>query len=198
MKEIYPLPQIKTETVNGLQTTDLYTDAFNRRIITLFGSIDETTVYSFTNQMLYLMQDKDKPIDIYINSGGGSVLDGLAIYDIIQSCEAPVNMYCIGLAASMAAVIFAGGQKGRRFILPHSKVMCHEPLINTGAGGSASSVATTAESLLKTRELLNGLLAKHTGKKIKQINAAVKEDLWMTAEEATNFGIADAIVTSIG
>ncbi len=191
------MPLAEKETLNGTHTSSLYTEAFKRRKIFLFGCIDEYTAYSFTNQMLYLMQDKDKPIDIIINSGGGSVLDGLAIYDLIQGCETPVNMYCTGLAASMASIIFAGGHKGHRFILPNSKIMIHEPLVYGNTGGSASSVATTAESLLKTRDLLNGLLAKHTGKSVKQINAATKEDKWLTAEEAVKFGIADEIVTKI-
>ena len=193
----FPMPLVEKETVNGTQSSFLYTEAFNRRKIFLFGSIDENTSYAFTNQTLHLMQDKTQPIDIYINSPGGNVLDGLAIYDIIQGCEAPVNLYCISLAASMASIIFAGGEKGRRFILPNSKIMIHEPLINSTPGGSASSIATTAESLLKTRELLNGILAKHTGKSIKEINAATKEDRWFTADEALKFGLADAIVTKI-
>lgn len=190
-------PAVERESVNGIQEVSLYTNAFSNRKLFLFGPIDEKTVYSFTAQMLYLMEDEQSPIDIYINSPGGEVNSGLAIYDLIQSCKAPINMYCIGMAASMGALIFAGGKKGHRFMLPHSKVMIHEPLIPNGVGGSASSIKSTADSILQTRELLNGILAKHTGKTLEEINKATDHDNFMTANEAIEFGLCDKVATRI-
>lgn len=190
-------PAVERESVNGIQEVSLYTNAFSNRKIFLFGPIDEKTVYTFTAQMLYLMEDEQSEIDIYINSPGGEVNSGLAVYDLIQSCRAPINMYCIGMAASMGALIFAGGREGRRYILPHSKVMIHEPLIPNGVGGSASSIKSTADSILKTRELLNGILAKHSGKTLEEINKATDHDNFMTAEEAIEFGLCDKVVQKI-
>ena len=190
-------PAVERESVNGIQEVSLYTNAFSNRKMFLFGPIDEKTVYTFTAQMLYLMEDEQSPIDIYINSPGGEVNSGLAIYDLIQSCKAPINMYCIGMAASMGALIFAGGKKGHRFMLPHSKVMIHEPLIPNGVGGSASSIKSTADSILQTRELLNGILAKHTGKTLEEINKATDHDNFMTANEAIEFGLCDKVATRI-
>ncbi len=197
MSALLTVPAIERESVNGVQEVSLLTNAFTNRKIFLFGEIDAETVYTFTMQMITLMEDEQSEIDIYINSPGGEVTSGLAIYDLIQSCNAPINMYCIGMAASMGALIFAGGQKGRRFILPHSKVMIHEPLIPNGVGGSASSIKSTADSILRTRELLNGILAKHTCKTIKAINKATDHDNFMTADEAVDFGLCDSIVTKI-
>ena len=197
MESLMYQPAIEKESVNGIQEVSLSTNAFSNRKIFLFGPIDEKTVYMFTAQMLYLMEDEQSPIDIYINSPGGEVNSGLAIYDLIQACKAPINMYCIGMAASMGALIFAGGEKGNRFILPHSKVMIHEPLIPNGVGGSASSIKSTADSILKTRELLNGILAKHTGKSLEEINVATDHDNFMTAEEAIEFGLCDMVTDRI-
>lgn len=195
MENMMYQPAVERESVNGIQEVSLYTNAFSNRKMFLFGPIDEKTVYSFTAQMLYLMEDEQSPIDIYINSPGGEVNSGLAIYDLIQSCKAPINMYCIGMAASMGALIFAGGKKGHRFMLPHSKVMIHEPLIPNGVGGSASSIKSTADSILQTRELLNGILAKHTGKTLEEINKATDHDNFMTANEAIEFGLCDKVAT---
>ena len=195
MENMMYQPAVERESVNGIQEVSLYTNAFSNRKMFLFGPIDEKTVYSFTAQMLYLMEDEQSPIDIYINSPGGEVNSGLAIYDLIQSCKAPINMYCIGMAASMGALIFAGGKKGHRFMLPHSKVMIHEPLIPNGVGGSASSIKSTADSILQTREILNGILAKHTGKTLEEINKATDHDNFMTANEAIEFGLCDKVAT---
>lgn len=197
MENMMYQPAVERESVNGIQEVSLYTNAFSNRKMFLFGPIDEKTVYTFTAQMLYLMEDEQSPIDIYINSPGGEVNSGLAIYDLIQSCKAPINMYCIGMAASMGALIFAGGKKGHRFMLPHSKVMIHEPLIPNGVGGSASSIKSTADSILQTRELLNGILAKHTGKTLEEINKATDHDNFMTANEAIEFGLCDKVATRI-
>ena len=197
MSNNYCVPALEKESANGIQSVSLVTECFTNRKIFLFGEIDEPLVYSFTMQLLTLMEDEQSEIDIYVNSPGGEVNSGLAIYDLVQSCKAPINMYCIGIAASMAALIFAGGEKGRRFILPHSKVMIHEPLIPNGVGGSASSIKSTADSILQTRELLNGILAKHTGKTLEEINKATDHDNFMTAKEAIEFGLCDNITKGI-
>ena len=191
------MPAVERETVNGVQQISLITDLFTNRKIFLFGEINEAMVYSFTMQLMNLMEDEQSAIDIYVNSPGGEVNAGLAIYDLLQSCKAPVNLYCIGMAASMGAIIFASGKKGHRYILPHSKVMIHEPLIPNGVGGTASSIKSTADSILQTRELLNGILAKHSGKTMDEINKATDHDNFMTAEEAIEFGLCDKIVQSI-
>lgn len=197
MSGTYIMPSIERESTNGVQQIPLITDLFTSRKIFLFGEIDEAMVRSFTMQLMSLLEDERSEINIYINSNGGEVNSGLAIYDLIQSCKAPVNLYCIGMAASMGALIFASGKKGHRFILPHSKVMIHEPLIPYGVGGSASSIKSTADSILQTKELLNGILAKHSGKTIKEINKSTDHDNFMTAEEAIAFGLCDRIVDSI-
>lgn len=197
MSTTYMIPSIEKESVNGVQQISLVTEMFMNRKIFLFGEINEAMVYAFTLQLTSLMEDEQSEIDIYINSPGGEVNAGLAIYDLIQMCKAPVNMYCTGIAASMGALIFAGGSKGHRFILPHSRVMIHEPLIPNGVGGSASSIKSTADSIMQTRELLNGILAKHTGKSVEEINKATDHDNFMTAEEAIAFGLCDKIVKHI-
>lgn len=197
MSVAYGIPEVERESVSGVQQISLVTDLFTNRKVLLFGEIDEATVYAFAMQMMSLMEDEQSEIDIYVNSPGGEVNAGLAIYDLIQVCRAPINMYCIGMAASMGALIFSSGQKGRRYMLPHSKVMIHEPLIPHGIGGSASSIKNTADSILQTRELLNGILAKNSGKTIEEINKATEHDNFMTAEEAIRFGLCDHIVNRI-
>lgn len=191
------VPEVERETADGIRTVSLLTDALTGRKVFLFGNIDENLVFSFTMQMLKLMEDEQSEINIYINSPGGEVNAGLAIYDLIQSCRAPINMYCVGMAASMGAVIFAGGQKGRRFILPHSKVMIHEPLIPLGVGGSVSSVKNTADLMMQTRQELNEILAKHTEKSIEEINRATEYNNYMDAKEAVAFGICDWVTDDL-
>lgn len=193
----YPVPAMEQETVNGVGQVSLLTHAFTKRKIFLLGPVTSAMLDSFTLQMMTLLEDKKNPISIYINSPGGEVLAGLGIYDQIKACPAPVNVYCIGLAASMGAVLLTGGPKGHRYILPHSKVMIHEPLIDSGAGGSATSIQRTAESILKIKRMINEILAEHTGKTIKQIDKATDHDNFMTAQEAVKFGICDKIIETI-
>jgi len=187
-------PAVEEESSNGAREILLQTRHFTNRKLFLTGEVTEEMANSFVSQLLYLSQS-DEPIDIYINSPGGSVNAGLVIYDLIQACEGkvPINMYCVGMAASMGAVILAGGQKGRRFILPHSKCMIHEPLISGGMGGSASSIKKTAESILETKSITNGILAKHTGKTVEEIDEATSFDNYMNAEAAVEFGLCDEI-----
>ena len=187
-------PTVMEETCQGMTVVDLRTKHFTNRRLFLNGEVTNEMADNFVSELLYLAQE-DSPVDIYINSPGGSVNAGLVIYDIIQACsdKMPINMYCTGMAASMAAVILAGGQMGRRYILPHSKVMIHEPLIVGGMGGSATSIKKTADSILETKAITNGILAQHTGKTIEEIDEATSFDNYMNATEAVEFGLCDEI-----
>ncbi|MBR2045010.1 MAG: ATP-dependent Clp protease proteolytic subunit [Agathobacter sp.] len=190
-------PTIEVESAHGVREVSLDTRHLMKRRIFLNGEINEETANDFLSQMLYLEQESNDPVTIYINSPGGSVNAGLVIYDCIQASELEINMVCAGTAASMAAIIFAGGQKERRFILPHSKVMIHEPLLAGGVGGSATSIKNISDSILETREIVNGILAKHTGKTVKEINKATSFDNYMNAEEAIKFGLCDKVTTKM-
>ena len=187
-------PTVMEETCQGMTVVDLRTKHFSNRKLFLNGEVTSEMADDFVAELLYLAQE-DNPVDIFINSPGGSVNAGLVIYDVIQACadKMPINMYCIGMAASMGAVILAGGQKGRRYILPHSKVMIHEPLIAGGMGGSATSIKKAADSILETKAITNGILAKHTGKTVEEIDEATSFDNFMNAAEAVEFGLCDEI-----
>lgn len=190
-------PMIEVESAHGIREVSLNTRHLMNRCIFLTGSIESETANAFLSQMLYLEQESADPVTIYINSLGGEVQAGLMIYDAIQGSELPIYMVCTGMAASMAAIILASGQKGRRYILTHSQVMIHEPLIANGVGGSATSIQNISESILETREILNGILAKHTGKCMAEIRAATSFDHLMNAEEAIRFGMCDALTEKI-
>ena len=190
------IPSIEAESAHGTWEVSLTTRHLINRNIFLNGTIDSEMANDFLSELLYL-EENDEPVTLYINSPGGEVDAGLMIYDAIQGSGLKINMVCTGLAASMAAIIFAGGQTGRRYILPHSKVMIHEPLISGGIGGSATSIKNISDSILGTRRTLNGILAKHTGKTEKEINKATSYDNTMNAEEAVRFGLCDKITTSI-
>ena len=191
------IPSIEVESAHGTREVSLTTRHLMNRNIFLTGSIDADMANSFLSQFLYLESETNEPITIYINSPGGEVNSGLMIYDAIQGSKVPINMICSGIAASMAAVILAGGQKGRRYILKHSKMMIHEPLLTNGVGGSATSIKNISESILETREILNGILAEHTGKSIDEINEATSFDNYMNADEAIEFGLCDKISDSV-
>lgn len=190
-------PSVEVESRNGIREVSLRTRHLMKRRVFLNGEINREMADDVVSQLLYLQEESDEPISIYINSGGGEVNAGLYIYDVIQSLSVPVNMYCTGMAASMAALILAGGQPGRRFILPHSKTMIHEPLLASGVGGSATSIQNISQSILETRDLTNGILAKHTGKTRKQIDKATSFDNYMNAENSVAFGLCDKVVRSM-
>ncbi len=192
------IPSIEVESAQGTREVSLSTRHLMNRRIFLTGEIDSDLADEFVLQMLFLEEESEKEhVTIYIDSPGGEVNAGLLIYDTIQSCMMPVNLVCTGTAASMAAIILAGGQKGRRYILKHSKVMIHEPLLSKGLGGSATSIKNISDSILETRDTRNGILADHTGKTIAEINEATTFDNYMNAEEAITFGICDSITDSI-
>lgn len=188
-------PSVETETSEGTRAIPVLTKHLTNRKIFITGEINADSSCEFISQLLLLTSQSNEPIDIYISSPGGSVDAGLAMYDAIQTFKDTVviNMYCIGMAASMGAVLFAGGQKGRRFILPHGKVMIHEPRIMDGLGGSTSSIKKTSDSMIKTRDTLSVILSEHTGKSKKEINKAISFDNYMNAEEAIKFGLCDEI-----
>lgn len=184
------------ETAQGMQVIPLESSLLSERIIFLDEPITAKTAVCFTQAMFLLMASPD-PITICISCTGGEVNAGLAIYDLLQSCPNEITMYCIGQACSMAAIILVGGQKGRRFILPHSRIMIHEVLLNGSVSGSATSISRISDSILETRKLLNSILAEHTGKTIEEIERATAFDNFMNAEEAITFGICDAIAKRI-
>ena len=190
-------PSIEVETAKGIREVSLNTNHLMNRKIFLNGEINSELADSFLSQLLYLEENGSGPVTIYINSPGGEVNSGLLIYDAIQASSLDIRMVCVGKAFSMAAVIFAGGKKGKRFILEHSEVMIHEPLISRGLGGSATSIKNISDSILSTKETLNGLLAKHTGKTPEEIDEATGYDNIMDAEEAISFGICDKITRKI-
>lgn len=180
------------EECRGSRDTDIITQQFKNGRLFLVGPIDHRMAVDFISAMLVLAEEK-KDAEIIIDSPGGDISAGLMIYDVLRSYKYKITMYCTGLAASMAAFILAAGQKGRRFILPHSQVMIHEPLISSGFGGSATSIEKTAKSILETKAVLNKILAEHTGRSVNEINKATLEDNFMTSEEAVKFGICDEI-----
>ena len=191
------IPCIEVENANGIREIALSTRHLMNRNLFIHGEINSEMANRILSEIIYLSEDTETPVNVYINSPGGEVNAGLMIYDLIQDSKMPLNMICTGIAASMAAIIFAGGQPGRRYILPHSKVMIHEPLISGGVGGSATSIKNISESILETRKICNGILAKHTCKSVEEIDKATAYDNYMNADEAIEFGICDSVISGI-
>lgn len=195
-EEALRTPGVPYEDSNGLRIIGIYDQKLMQREVCVYGEIDNRLANNFTAELKYLCGQSSDPITLYVNSPGGSVDAGLVMYDTLKAAErkgVSVEIYVTGMAASMAAVVAAGGPKGHRHILPHSRFMIHEPLISGGFGGSATQVKTTAESILETKATINGLLAADTGKTIEEINEATDHDNFMTAEEAVAFGLCDDI-----
>ena len=196
MSELW-IPAIEVESVHGTREVSLRTKHLMDRKIFLTGQIDAEQGNVFLSQMLYLEQISSEPVTVYINSPGGEVNSGLMIYDAIVNNSLTLNTVCAGLAASMAAIILAAGTTEHRYILEHSKVMIHEPLISNGVGGSATSIKNISESILETRDILNEILAKHCHKTIDEINKATQFDNFMNASESIEFGICDKVANTI-
>ena len=198
MKEILEMnaPSYVYKGARGNTVIPLDSELLSERIILIDNTITSQTAVDFYKSMRFLAKT-DEPIKVVICSGGGEVIAGQAIYDLMQGVKNEVHTYCIGRAASMAAVLLAAGTKGHRYILPHSEVMIHEVLIGGGVGGSATSISKISESINKTRDVMNGILAKHTGKTIEEINEATSFDNYMTAQQAVEFGICDKITDSV-
>ena len=183
---------------NGISLAPIESRLLSDRKLFIEGEITAASACEFVRAiMLLVKEDADKPIDIYINSPGGEVNAGLLIYDTLKGVKTEINLHCIGMAASMAAIILTGGKKGHRFILRHSRTMIHEPLISGGVGGSATSIKRTAESIMETKRISVELLALDTGKTRKEVEAAISFDNYMNAEESIAFGLCDTIGTSI-
>ena len=186
------IPMVVEQTNRGERSYDIYSRLLEDRIIFITGEIHDISANIVIAQLLYLeAKDPSKDISLYINSPGGSVTAGLAIYDTMNYIKSDVQTICIGLAASMGAFLLSSGQKGKRFALPSSEVMIHQPL--GGARGQASDIAIQANHILKTKKKLNEILSKNTGKTMKQIEADADRDFFMSSEEALKYGIIDKI-----
>ena len=191
----YYLPTVWENTGRESRQWDVYSRLLKDRIIFIGSPIDDVITNNVIAQLLFLqMEDPKKDIHLYINSPGGIVTGGMAIYDTINFLQCDVVTYCIGMAASMATVILAAGTKGKRFALPNSRVMIHQP--SGGAGGQASDIAIAAKEILRWRKVLNETVAKHTGKTAEQVEKDSDRDYYMTAQEAKAYGIVDNVVES--
>ena len=189
-------PMIIKETSDGLYRHDIQDEMLLHREIECVGEIDADLVYSIIRQLRYLQrQDPNKEITMFINSPGGEVSSGLALYDVMKAVRCPIRTVCVGSAASMGAVIFVAGD--RREILPHARVMIHDPLIANGIGGSALRLQSVSEHLMRTRETTAKLLAKHTGKTVEEIYEKTATDTFFYGQEAVEFGLADAVIEEI-
>ena len=190
---MYYVPYVIEQTGRGERQYDIYSRLLKDRIIFLGDEIDDTLANSIVAQLLFLESESpDRDISIYINSPGGSVSAGLAIYDTMQFVKCDVSTIVVGMAASMAAVLLAAGTKGKRIALPNSRVMIHQPL--GGAQGQASDIEIQAREIVKTKELLSGILVTHTGQPLKRIKADSDRDFWMSAPEALDYGIVDKVI----
>ena len=196
MSYYLPIPSVVENDGRTERHWDIYSRLLKDRIIFIGTAIDDYVANGVIAQMLYLqMEDPKKDIHVYINSPGGSVYDGMAIYDTMQFLKCDVVTYCVGKAASMGAVLLAAGTKGKRYALPHSRVMIHQP--SGGAGGQASDISIAAKEILRWRSNINDVLAKHTGKTAEQIGKDSDRDNFMTPDEALKYGIVDQVVTSV-
>ncbi len=190
-----PIPTVIEQTNRGSTAYDLYSRLLEDRIIFLTGAIDDATANLVVGQLLYLeTKDPAKDISLYINSPGGSVTAGMAIFDTMNYVKCDVSTICVGLAASMGAFLLAAGAKGKRICLPNSEVMIHQPL--GGAQGQASDIKIVADHIMRTKKKLNTFLAEATGKSYEQIERDTDRDNYMTAEEAKEYGIVDAVYYS--
>ena len=196
MSKFTDTPCIVKETSSGIQFYTIQDDMLLNREIECVGEINAESVNSLIRQIRYLArQEPEKEITIYINSPGGEVDSGLALYDVMQAVACPIRTVCVGAAASMGALLFAAGNQ--RDMLPHARVMIHDPLIGACPGGSAMDIKRRSDRLLETRALTGTVLARHTGKTLEEIYEKTRQDTWFRAEEAVEFGLADRIVTSI-
>ena len=188
------VPMVVEQTNRGERSYDIFSRLLNDRIIILSDEVNDATASLVVAQLLYLeSQDPDKDINLYINSPGGSVTSGLAIYDTMNFVKCDVSTTCIGMEASMGAFLLSSGAKGKRFALPNAEIMIHQPL--GGAQGQASDVKIHAEHILRTRDRLNGILAANTGKSLDVIAADTERDNFMTAAQAAEYGLIDSVLT---
>ncbi|SEI50219.1 ATP-dependent Clp protease, protease subunit [Lachnospiraceae bacterium A10] len=189
------MPYVIEQNSRGERSYDIYSRLLKDRIIFLGEEVNETTASLVVAQMLFLeSEDPTKDIHLYINSPGGMVTAGFAIYDTMQYIKCDVSTICIGMAASMGAFLLAGGTKGKRLALPNAEIMIHQP--SGGAKGQATEIEIAAENILKTKRKLNEIIAANTGKTVEQVAADTERDKWLSAQEALEYGIVDKIIES--
>lgn len=194
MENMSLVPYVVEQTSRGERSYDIFSRLLNDRIIMLSDEVNDATASLVVAQLLYLEgQDPDKDIHLYINSPGGSITAGMAIYDTMQFIKCDVSTICVGLAASMGSFLLAAGAKGKRLALPHSEIMIHQPL--GGAKGQASDIKIQADHILFVRNRMNGLLSEMTGQPIEVIERDTDRDNWMTADDAVRYGIVDKVIT---
>ena len=187
------VPTVIEETGRGERAYDIYSRLLKERIIFLADEVNSVTAGLVVAQLLFLeSEDPNKDIHFYINSPGGSVTDGMAIYDTMKYVKCDVCTTCIGMAASMGAFLLAGGTKGKRFALPNAEIMIHQP--SGGAQGQASDIKINADHILRIRDRLNQILAENTGQDLEKIQADTERDNWLTAQEAKEYGLIDAVI----
>ena len=187
------IPYVVEQTSRGERSYDIFSRLLNDRIIFLSEEVNDTTASLIVAQLLYLeAQDPDKDIQFYINSPGGSVTAGMAIYDTMQYIKCDVSTICIGMAASMGAFLLSGGAKGKRFALPNAEIMIHQP--SGGAQGQATDIKIVADRIIETRKRLNEILAANTGQPLSVIEVDTERDHYMSAEEAKQYGLIDAVL----
>lgn len=189
----FSIPYVIEQTSRGERSYDIYSRLLKDRIIFLGEEVNETSASLVVAQLLFLeSEDPNKDVHLYINSPGGVITAGMAIYDTMRYIKCDVSTICIGMAASMGAFLLAGGTKGKRFALPNSEVMIHQP--SGGAQGQATEIQITAEWILRTKKKMNEILAANTGNPVERIAADTERDKWMTAQEALEYGIVDQII----
>lgn len=187
------VPMVVEQSSRGERAYDIYSRLLKDRIIFIGGPIEDHMANLIIAQLLFLeAEDSEKDIHVYINSPGGVVTAGLAIYDTMQYIKAPVSTICLGLAASMGALLLAAGEKGKRFALPYSRMMIHQPL--GGAQGQATDIEIQAREILRLREVTNGILAHHTGQSDEKIRQDTERDFFMTSEQAAEYGLVDSVL----
>ena len=191
------IPMVVEQTGRGERSYDIYSRLLKERVIFLVGPVNDASANLVVAQMLFLeAENPDQDIHLYINSPGGSVTAGMSVYDTMNFIKPDVSTLCLGQAASMGAMLLTAGAKGKRFALPHSRVMIHQPLISGGLGGQASDIDIHARDLLKMKATLNELLAKHSGQPLEKIERDTDRDNFMSAEEAAAYGLIDHVTTA--
>ena len=189
------VPYVVEQTSRGERSYDIFSRLLKDRIIVLSEDVNHATASLVVAQMLFLeSEDPDKEIFFYINSPGGSITDGLAIFDTMNYIKCPVSTMCVGLAASMGAFLLAAGTKGKRYATPNAEIMIHQPLISGGLSGQTTEIKIRADHMVKTREKLNRILSEKTGKPLEQIEIDTERDNFMTAQQALEYGLIDAIL----
>ena len=189
------VPYVVEPTNRGERSYDIYSRLLKERIIFLGEEVNNVTANLIVAQLLFLeSEDPNKDISFYINSPGGSISDGMAIYDTMKYIKCDVSTICIGMAASMGAFLLSGGTKGKRYALPNAEIMIHQP--SGGSQGQANDMKIVAEHILKTKARMNRLMAEHTGQPVEKVEADTERDNWMTAEEAKAYGLIDEIITN--